>query len=156
MKSKKGKKGKKKGKNKEQYKESLNRMGVPIFPGDKVSKKDILQLPFQASQLKVVEIKELGIDKTPEGFVTKLHLIVNGGENDAIDKIYQKNKGVVEEALGAFMGAYTNNLVDRAALKVKSHNNENLWVDVHFFYNLDGILEGLNVKPFCYKLIERQ
>jgi len=141
--------------NKNEYIKSLTRMGVPIFPGGKVSKKDILQLPFQSSDLKVVNVKELGIDKNPDGFVSKLHLVIEGGKQNQIEKIYQKNKGVVEEALGAFMGAYTNNLIDRAVLRVKSRNKDNLWVDVQFYYNLTKVLEGLNMMPFCYRLIER-
>jgi len=142
-------------KTKEEYRESLHRTGVPIFPGDRVLKKDILQLPFQASGLELVDIKELDIEKAADGFISKLHLIVKGGEKGSMDKIYEGNKDVVEEALGAFAGAYTNGLIDRAALQVKSKNNENLWLDIHFYYNFEAMLCNLNLKPFCYKLIER-
>lgn len=67
-------------KTKEEYRESLHRTGVPIFPGDRVLKKDILQLPFQASGLELVDIKELDIEKAADGFISKLHLIVKGGK----------------------------------------------------------------------------
>lgn len=142
-------------KTKEEYRESLKRTGVPIFPGGKVLKKDILQLPFQASGLELVDIKELELEKVPEGFISKLHLVIKGGSDGRVEEIYNKNKSVVEESLGAFAGAYTNGLVDRAALRVKSHNNENLWLDIQFYYNFEAMLCDLDLTSFCYTLVEQ-
>lgn len=141
-------------KSKQKYRDSLSRMGVPIFPGDKILKKDILQLPFQSSGVEVLEIRNLGIEKQSDSFVVQLHLVVTGGDKTKVKEVYEKNKEEVEKALGAFAGAYTNKLVDRAALELKSSNDENIWVNVKFYYNLDDLIKQVSLDPFCYRLYE--
>ena len=141
-------------KSKQKFRDSLSRMGVPIFPGDKILKKDILQLPFQSSGIELVEIKHLGVEKLSDCFVVQLHLVVSGGDKTKAKEVFTKNKAAVEKALGAFAGAYTNKLVDRAAVEVKSSNDENVWANIKFYYNLDDLVKNLSLDPFCYRLYE--
>lgn len=139
---------------KDELKKSLHRMGVPVFPGDKVLKEDVLSLPFQGSGLQVVGIKKIKTEQKPQYCLHRLHLKIKGGDVAKIDSILAKNKGAVENKLTAFYQQKTGGVLGPVTVNVHSRNNENIWLDLLFHYNPKAML-SCDFGPFCYHLVER-
>lgn len=139
---------------KNNFKKSLTRMGVPIYPGDKVQKEDVLSLPFQSSGLQVTHIKSIKTEQFPGYTQHRIHLKIKGGDADKIDSAVAKNKGAVEQKLSGYYGQQSNGILGPVKLNMHSRNNTNCWLDLLFYYNPKAFLCH-DSSPFCYHLLER-
>ena len=140
---------------KEELKKSLHRMGVPVYPGDKVHKEDMLSLPFQSSGLEVTDIKPIKTEQFPAYTSHRIHLKIKGGDAEKIDSVITKNKDVVEKQLSKYYAKQSNGVLGPVKLNMHSRNNTNCWLDLHFYYNQKAIICH-DSSPFCYHLLERQ
>ena len=139
---------------KDQLKKSLNRMGVPTYPGDKVLREDILSLPFQSSVLKVDSINSIKTENFADYCSHRIHLKIKGGDAEKIDKIFNKNKDVVQKKLSCYCAKQSGGVLGNVEVHLHSRNNENLWLELKFYYNTKSFLSD-NFEPFCYHLLER-
>jgi hypothetical protein len=139
---------------KEELKKSLNRMGIPTYPGGKVLKQEMLSLPFKKSGMEVTKISPIKTEKHREYCMYRVHLAVTGGDVDKIDAVVAKNLEAVENKLTHFCKTHTNGVLDTVKVNMHSRNNTNCWLDLLFYYNIEAILCH-EFGPFCYHLMER-
>lgn len=139
---------------KDELKKSLHRMGVPVYRDDKVHRDDILSLPFQSSGLEVASIEPIKTQKFADYCSHRIHLKIKGGDAEKIDKVFNKNKDVVQKKLSCYCAKQSGGVLGNVEVHLHSRNNENLWLELHFYYNPKAFLAD-NFEPFCYHLLER-
>lgn len=140
---------------KNSFKAKLNRMGVPIYPGDKLLKEDIISLPFQSSGLKVVGLKPIKTEKHPDYCLYRVHLSIQNGDAARIASAFNQNKECVEKKLSCYCRQKTGGLLNPVKIELQSHNDENAWLNIMFHYNPKALFQDCDFKPFYYHLMER-
>ncbi len=140
---------------KDQLKESLVYMGVPIYRNDKIRKKDIVNLPFEDSGIQIKEIKKIEVDKHPEYYLCHLHIVLSNDDVSNIDSVFAKNKKNVEQNMTHYLQKNELQCVTKVDLAIKSRNANNLWMDVYIYFDLKPVLDSLSTDCFFYQLLER-
>ena len=137
-------------------KESLTRMGVPVYENGKIKKKDIEGLlPLTSSGLEVESIKKLGVDKHEDHCTCRMHLTVAGGRSHHIDDAVGRNQDHVEKALAEYLNKIGLASVTHVELVARNRNDNNLWLDVNIYYDHGKLIDKNDLACFFYRLIER-
>lgn len=140
-----------------QLKVSLIKMGVPVFKNNKVCKRDLEDLSFEESGLDVVSAKPLDHRDEPNKLVCTWHLKIAGGDVDLIENVFYKNKLDVEKGMLCYCHKLGFGAVDAVEFVIKNKNNENVWLEVTYHYNLKEACEKEEacMDPFFHRLFER-
>jgi len=139
----------------EELKRSLFRMGIPIHDG-KVSRKDLRSLSFEESGLNVEHIENLGVAKDVDSCTFKLHATITGGDSETISHFFKANKPRIESNLKRYAEILKLGCVKNIEVRMKAHNDENIWLDIVLHYDFSKVFEDSALYPFCYQLLEKK